>query len=198
MIEPELRDIIEPELAEGEELLWAGRPQKHPFLFYGIYALVFAMVWIGAILYTVFIWIKGFFFSKDGSLLSTLDFLIGLTVSSFMLLFGYFLLRYAIIHVFAFKKQVYALTSKRGLILENHLKKRSLSFDQTALSVMHRDIQKSPGTLFFGFPVVLKKKVKDRLTLIHPFRLMPIFYNVENPDQLEALILDNLQRWDAS
>ena len=189
MIDPELRDIIAPELAKGEELLWAGQPQKNPFLYSGIYALVFAIVWIGAILYFEYSWIKGFFFPKDGSSLSAFSFLFGLAVSCLMLLVGYFQLRYAIIHLFGIKKQVYALTSKRGLIVENYWKKRSLSLDKTALSIMHKEIKKSLGTLIFGVPEVLKRKDKHRFNVMHLIRLAPIFYNIENPNEIEALIL---------
>ncbi len=193
MIDPELRETIAPELAEGEELLWAGRPQEHPFLLFGIYALLYAIVWIGAILYVDYIWIKGFFFPKDGSSLSTLSFFIGLVVSGFLLLLGCFQLKQGILDLFGSRQQIYAVTSKRGLIVENFWKQRSLSLDRTALSIMHKDKKKSLGTLTFGLPEILKKKHKERFSFMHPIRLAPIFYNVENPEQVEALILEHFQ-----
>jgi len=46
VINPDLRDIIEPTLIEGEELLWAGRPQNAPFLKRYLFVLWPALVFI--------------------------------------------------------------------------------------------------------------------------------------------------------
>jgi len=189
LIDDDIRDIITPELTEGEELLWAGRPQKHPFLLFAIYAFGFALLWIGGVLFILFHSINAFFAPELGASTSIFMLLTMSALSCLFLLIGYLQLRYAIIHLFGIKKQVYALTSHRGLIVENYLKNRSLSLERSALSIVYKDTKKSLGTFIFGVPEVLKRKDKKRFSVMHPIRLAPIFYNIKNPNEVEALIL---------
>lgn len=112
MINEEVRHLIEPELVEGEELLWADRPVKRPYPWRGVWRAGFWVLWMIFVL----CWIIGV-------LTTTLQnpFLIRrLVFVCFGLVFFGFGLGFRKTYLKAFlgpKHEVYGLTDQRAIIL---------------------------------------------------------------------------------
>ena len=124
MINEEVEHIIEAELREGEELLWADKPEKRPITGIGILrggVHIFVMVFTGY-------WLLAVTFSEAASL----------TLKILFILFGLFFAAFAIgmrkqpfKHLFGPAHEIYAITNKRAIIISPYwrLERVDLSSD---------------------------------------------------------------------
>ncbi len=116
MIDPELKSIITPELAEGEELLWAGRPEKK-FWYMNLLFGLFMTALIGQCIMRYTIWT---FPAFAESLIS--EKLIVILFMGFLTLgFGVFplvMLGLSWRHALKSRFEYFAVTNKRVIIIE--------------------------------------------------------------------------------
>ena len=117
MIDPDIRDIIAPELAEGEELLWAGRPNPKYWyrdLLYALFMTGFVKVLFGKYIYVTLM----LFFE----ILSSGD-IVAMFIAGFVALaFGAFplvMLGLGWRHALKSRFEYYAATDRRVIIVEN-------------------------------------------------------------------------------
>jgi hypothetical protein len=115
----EPRSVIELELEDSEEVLWAGRPDPKRMLFPSIFTFGFGVVWTSFIVNFIYMWhsgpkdVKGpgGLFGMQG-ILSNLFFVPFLVIGTGMLLSPLWFYRKA-------KRTAYGVTDKRILIIES-------------------------------------------------------------------------------
>ncbi len=184
MIDPELRDIITPELAEGEALLWAGRPQKRPSNLLATGFFLFALAWLSGIL----TWIYHALTHETAYFLKFPQNIFSLFIIGVFLLIGGQILKHAFIAMKRPARQIYGLTQNRGIILENLGKGDVRSLGKSELGSFLRKGNIEIGTLEFHSPELKSNKIN-----LHMYDMTGIaFHNVANPKAVENIIFNNI------
>jgi len=172
---------IENELLAGERLLWAGIPGRHrapnPMMLMSLIAGLVALLGAGITI----------FFYKGGAIVAVLPAIIIIMVALAGL--SITLQQYS-------KPQAYAVTNRRAIILS---KKSVQSFGPQELQSIERKMNRN-GT----GDIIFRKEYYKRPTIagtvyVESRSIEPIgFLGVENPVELEALILETFQPEDAN
>ena len=134
-----IRSVLSSELQSGEKLLWVGSPARFPIYF----STLFPLLWVGGfIVFGLFGLLKTI---SSGSTFGMIFVLIWLSVVA---TFFYIHLR----RLTAPSKQDYALTDRRGIILELQGNKRSGHLSREQLKSYERRQYGGRTTLIFGKP----------------------------------------------
>ena len=136
-IDPELKAKVVPELRSGEDLLWAGKPTGTPTNNLGwmgtLIAALFCIIGLGVI---IFMLITANYSSIPFMLLWTGIAAYNLYTFSNLL--------------FAPKRQTYAITNERGLIIEHFRGHRVATLDLSRLRTYELNRKGQAATLTFG------------------------------------------------
>lgn len=186
MINEDIRHIIEPELREGEELLWVDKPSKLVFSAIEKSMIIFLVFWLVMV---CLISLPGILTSNGShkvtvngvekyvSLTEYLAFLsifplIGLGMLA--IVFGYAYLRTG---------HYYGITDKRAIIISKFLGKRVASLAPDKMSKIETSGTKELGSVSFFY------KPTSRLnSLMMPFELNT-FSGIKNLHEVEGLLL---------
>lgn len=110
MINEDVRHIIEAELTEGEELLWADKPSAFPINIFDVCAVIF-FLWFAIVMYNINY--TSFSANKYFTvIMGVMPFYLGLVALT------------PILRAFLRSREVYAITSKR-VLLQSYVLKRS-------------------------------------------------------------------------
>lgn len=180
----EISSVVTPFLEENEYLLWADVTADKSG-------------WLGFFPYIAF---YGFWFS-----FCVWGLFSGATsggetpISLLFIIIGVVHMRFMLNEHLAKNHQIYAITNLRGLIVESFSLKRSgpfkfgrsraITLDRKSLRRRRREGTTRLGSLEFG-PAKLEDKSLPKNSLLHclPNNLPNTFRNINNPDEVEALI----------
>jgi hypothetical protein len=116
VINEEVRPLIEPELADDEELIWADKPAKRPYPWRGVSRAGFWCIWMLFVTTFVCIFVFGDSSNMRGNP-SLVMRLIFASVGIAMFTVGYAMRRTYLKAFLGPKYEVYGLTNKRAIIL---------------------------------------------------------------------------------
>ena len=175
----DIRHIIENELTSGERLLWSGAPQKAYWSPLMMFYVIFILIWLLGVL--------GFLFaglSQMGKGSAGMRFVFVPAVMTFV---GLLFLWITIKALRGPAKQLYGLTDRRGLIIENFGKGpvRSLGPNELA-NLTRKSASDTMGTLKFQGPSFTQFSFDLS-------NLMGVaFYNITNPRDVENIIFSKI------
>lgn len=190
MIDPELRDIIAPELETGEELVWVERPQKHSLIllisalaFFIVFGLLFFIPTLIAIITKD---PSGLTFNMNGVPADTLEDLSGLI--PLLIFIGPTTIIYCWFCYYSSKRigfSTYAVSNRRAFIKRPNRPYKTLALDPQDYDLALNRYSKK-GSIFFK-----KKSMNPFFKLFVPTGsfIHPVFFKIKNPGQVEALIL---------
>ena len=195
MINEEVRHIIEPELGEGEKLLWTDKAvrgfelRKIIIKAYNFFAKWFLLFFIFISSIAVVYGYLSFFDIVRVEPKEEKEVVDGLIIGGPVLLisgiFGFFLFKwageFAVEITEAVEHEVYAITSRRGLIISPYFKHRIRTISESDLK-KHKVTGKDIGRL--SFP-------PDRKSLPSFYGSLFNFYNIQNPKYVSELIRQN-------
>ena len=178
MQDSDIRNIIEHELSTGEKLLWSGAPQKAyrpPLL---VFYLIFISFWLCFVLVFLVAGLSQLGKDPIGALF--------VAVPVFMFLFGLLFFRMTYKALRRPGKQIYGLTNRRGLIIENYGRGPIRSLGPDDLANLTRKGDPSMGSLQFQGPRFSQ----------FSFDLSNLagvaFYNIANPKNVENIIFNKI------
>jgi len=116
VINAQVRHIIESELAEGEELLWADKPVKRPYPWRGVFRAGFWVFWMAMVAFMLVCILLGILITPQNYASMPLLFVFPF-VCLVMLGIGYALRKTYLKAFLGPKYEVYGLTNKRAIIL---------------------------------------------------------------------------------
>ena len=189
MIDPDIRHIIEAELAEGEELLWAESPQRHSYVI-----LLSALAWcliFGGVFLLPSIWAiikndpSGLIFDLNGVPASQIEdtrVLIPWAVFTSLIITAYPAICFHQSRRYGYS--TYALSNKHVYIHRPNWPRKTLKLDPLDFDIGFAGNAKR-GSLFF--------KSKSRSILMKLFAptgsfLNPAFFKIQNPKSVLELI----------
>ena len=171
MIDPDAKAVVAPELMPGERLLWAGRPQRLPLNALGLMGTVMAGLFVVIGLFVIL-----------GALLAD--------GGAFVVVFGCVWTVISGWNLYSFSRmlrgpasQSYALTDRRGIIVETMGRGRWATLGPQDLCSFERSGGSDIGTLSFNDPGIMGMTFQFKPTL--PLKS---FRNIANPAQVERLI----------
>lgn len=135
----DLRNIIEPELEDGEQLLWTGRPSSKRMMMPSIATFGFGVVWTSFIVNFIYMWHNNVpknvqgpvgLFGMQG-ILSNLFFVPFIVIGVGMLLSP-------IWYYLKAKRTVYSVTDKRVLIVQNRRSRKVQSYGPSEIGDIER------------------------------------------------------------
>lgn len=177
----EHKHLIEQELSSGERLLWSGVPQKAPLPKLALFYLIFISIWLCGVLAFLMVGLLTNVVPNNGTIR-----LIFALVPGFMLLVGLLFFWVALRAVRRPSKQVYGLTTRRGLIIENHGKGPVRSLSKDELANLTRKGGTTMGTLQFQGP----RLSQFDLTLSNLAGVA--FHNISDPKRVENIIFQKI------
>lgn len=165
----ELKNIVQKEIRSGESVLWVGRPNSMPLNAMGImgtamgglFCIIGTLVFIGALF-------SGVVFAAVFMAIWTSIAAWNLYIFSGML--------------FGPRKQIYAITNKRGIIIENFRKDRVATINPAMISSYEIERHGEEATLRFG-----EKRGMFFMTM-SPNLPLDTFHRVTDYKNLENLI----------
>ncbi len=191
MIDPELRDIIEPELAKGEELLWMGRPSAK---FIRIHRFILGLVFL-------FICMLPFLFAL--SVVRNIGVAIG--ILSFFTLIALVLS----VHSLSPNFQVYGITQNRVIIKNNIWFGKTVSLQKgqnywKSVQINESKLSSKTGTVYLSDVVPLigfKNHIPIPLFEYGEFLsygrpIIQGLFHIENVSEVEKLIPFPTLPWD--
>lgn len=136
--DPDLHGEIEPELEDGEKLLWAGRPDPKRMLIPALAGFGFGVVWTAFIVNFIFMWHSGpkdihgpgGLFGMQGAL-ANLFFVPFLVIGAAMLLSPLWIYRKA-------RRTAYGVTGRRVLIIQSGRWRKVQTFGAAEISNIER------------------------------------------------------------
>ncbi len=179
MQDSDIRHIIENELTSGERLLWSGAPQKPYWSPLMIFYVIFICLWLLGVLSFL---IGALYQMGEGP-----TGIVYLAVPTFMTLIALAFLWLSLKALRAPGRQVYGLTNRRGLIVENFGKGRVRSLGPNELANLTRKSAiKTMGTLQFQGPSFYQISFDSS-------NLLGIaFYNIADPKDVENIIFNKI------
>ncbi len=178
MIDAEIRDIIKQELTTGEKLLWSGAPQKA----YWPPLLIFYLIFISFWLCLVFVFLVVGLSQLGKEPVAALF----VAVPGLMFLFGLLFLWISYKALRRPGKQIYGLTNRRGLIIDNYGQGTIRSLGPDDLASLTRKGGSSMGTLQFQGPRF--NQFSFDLSNLSGVA----FYNITNPKEVENIIFGKI------
>lgn len=137
--EIESRGIIEPELEDGEPLLWVGKPSPGRMLIPSIILFVFGVVWSSSIVGFIYTWhsVGPRVGNGPGGVFGTLGLLSNLFFAPFVLI-GLGMLSSPIWVYRKAKQTVYGITRDRILIVQNGRVRRVRTYSPSDINAIER------------------------------------------------------------
>ena len=189
-IDENVRKQVTPELREGEELLWADRPNRLPISIASIFLMLFSFIWLSVVLLIIF----GVFTSiqvaendiiPPGLVTELAKPVIALAfyVPLFFLLIGLMLLLSSVRLLISPLFQVYAITDQRGIIASNLFPRRIISITEHGFARVERTGNDDIGTL----EIADKQNRRDLRTAMYQVQL-DSFQEIKKPNAVETLI----------
>jgi hypothetical protein len=193
MINEDIRHIVEAELREGEKIIWADRPRKHPFSQGALFYLIFASMWTFAMLFLFFpvgviSLIDSFLIVTESEDAPSKSFSVVFTLMCLSLIFiGFLMFRQSIKNIIGPRSEVYGLTLSRGIIVSRFWGKRIASLSPQKLLVIERSEKNGVGTLLFDANNPPSQAYASFISLEAPLNA---FRNIQNPRDVETLIYE--------
>jgi len=185
-----VRARIMPELRDGENLLWADKPNKLPISVASIFLMLFSFIWLSIVLLIIFgvvtsIQISNSDIIPPGLVTELAKPVVALAfyVPFFFLLVGLMLLLSSVRLLISPLFQVYAITDQRGIIASNLFPRRIISITEHGFARIERTGNDDIGTL----EIADKQNRRDLRTAIYQVQL-DSFQKIKNPKAVEALI----------
>jgi hypothetical protein len=189
-IDTKVQKRIEPELRDGEILLWADRPNRLPISTGSVFLLLFSFIWLSVVLLIIFgvltsIQVVENDIIPPGLVTELAKPLVALAfyVPLFFLLVGFMLMLSAVRLLISPLFQVYAITDQRGIIASNLFPRRVISITEHGFARIERTGNEDIGTL----EIADKQNKRDLRTAIYQVQL-DSFQKIKNPKAVEALI----------
>ncbi len=190
MINPRARDIITPQLREGETLLWADKPNRLPLTGASLFQLVFSFIWLLLVLLIVFgvlssIQIMDSELLPPGLVKELAKPLVALVfyLPLAFLLIGLMLLLNSIRLLISPLFQVYAITDQRGIIATTLAPRRTISLTRRSFERMERTGGTDVGTL----EIASRQGSRNLRAALYQVQL-DSFHKIRDPKKVEALI----------
>ena len=172
-LDPNISELIRPELRAAEKLLWVGKPARFPVTLVGLFNLLMLFIWLP--IFVAVLYANGVFEEIARSGVPPWLFIaVGIVL-------GFFVLRDTVFNVLGPSKDLYALTPERGIIVRDFIKKRVTSIPPDVLLNVHRKGGVTVATLDF-YPSRTKTA-----TLVADHNLTA-FRNIEDAKRVEELI----------
>jgi len=200
MINEEVRHIIEPELEEGEELLWADRPQygfRFKEKFFKLWRLAVRLSIYCGIIVSGLMALAGLLSYREVIFIGNRDESIGMMIGGVIM----FLLCWPMLFLFtkigdfalkvtkSVQDEVYGITQKRGLIISPSFKYRTRNItpkEMRKCKVRGKDVGR------IKFPIASVNIVEDVKNAFygHLFN----FHNIKNPKDVRDFIRQNFPK----
>ena len=190
MIDPKAKDIITPELREGETLLWADKPNRLPLTGASLFQLLFSFIWLLLVLLIIFgvlssIEIMDSELLPPGLVKELAKPLVALVfyLPLAFLLIGMMLLLNSVRLLISPLFQVYAVTDQRGIIASTLTPRRVISLSARSFARMERTGSSDIGTL----EIASRQGSRNLRAALYQVQL-DSFHKIRNPKQVEAMI----------
>jgi hypothetical protein len=180
-IDPEAYTAIQPELASGEQVLWAGRPSPRLILHKeDAIAIPFSLVWGG---FAIF-WELG----VTGSASPGFFVLWGIP---FVLAGQYFIWGRFVYAAWQKKRTFYAVTSRRVLVVQNGWSHQtSIAFINALPGLTKQGRAGRPGTVRFGQPQIIWAGNRGAFWNNMSLGPYPVFVDIDEADYVYRLVSD--------